>query len=126
MFLVQICAEETEEKCVNRLSLCLREVRNHSWYCLRFCLISVKSLPLPARLQGESFTAGFMQAVLSLILPLVYEFNPGLVLGVVRDSGAKTHLAPVWGHLTSLLQGLAGGQMLTLLQVRVFKYFFNI
>lgn len=90
VFLVQICAEETEEKCVNRLSLCLRE--------------------------GESFTAGFMQAVLSLILPLVYEFNPGLVLGVVRDSGAKTHLAPVWGHLISLLQGLAGGQTLTLLQ----------
>uniref|UniRef100_A0A671L2B1 Histone deacetylase domain-containing protein n=1 Tax=Sinocyclocheilus anshuiensis TaxID=1608454 RepID=A0A671L2B1_9TELE len=62
---------------------------------------------------------GFMQAVLSLILPLAYEFNPCLVLGVVRDSGAKTHLTPVWGHLTSLLQGLAGGQTLTLLQVRV-------
>uniref|UniRef100_A0A673HWJ3 Histone deacetylase domain-containing protein n=1 Tax=Sinocyclocheilus rhinocerous TaxID=307959 RepID=A0A673HWJ3_9TELE len=76
-------------------------------------------LPLPARLQGESFTAGFMQAVLSLILPLAYEFNPCLVLGVFRDSGAKTHLTPVWGHLTSLLQGLAGGQTLTLLQVRV-------
>uniref|UniRef100_A0A671KZM7 Histone deacetylase domain-containing protein n=1 Tax=Sinocyclocheilus anshuiensis TaxID=1608454 RepID=A0A671KZM7_9TELE len=69
------------------------------------------------------FTAGFMQAVLSLILPLAYEFNPCLVLGVVRDSGAKTHLTPVWGHLTSLLQGLAGGQTLTLLQVRVFTYF---
>uniref|UniRef100_A0A673HYY1 Histone deacetylase domain-containing protein n=1 Tax=Sinocyclocheilus rhinocerous TaxID=307959 RepID=A0A673HYY1_9TELE len=80
-------------------------------------------LPLPARLQGESFTAGFMQAVLSLILPLAYEFNPCLVLGVFRDSGAKTHLTPVWGHLTSLLQGLAGGQTLTLLQVRVFTYF---
>uniref|UniRef100_A0A673HVP1 Histone deacetylase domain-containing protein n=1 Tax=Sinocyclocheilus rhinocerous TaxID=307959 RepID=A0A673HVP1_9TELE len=76
-------------------------------------------LPLPARLQGESFTAGFMQAVLSLILPLAYEFNPCLVLGVFRDSGAKTHLTPVWGHLTSLLQGLAGGQTLTLLQVTV-------
>uniref|UniRef100_A0A671L540 Histone deacetylase domain-containing protein n=1 Tax=Sinocyclocheilus anshuiensis TaxID=1608454 RepID=A0A671L540_9TELE len=74
-------------------------------------------------LEGESFTAGFMQAVLSLILPLAYEFNPCLVLGVVRDSGAKTHLTPVWGHLTSLLQGLAGGQTLTLLQVRVFTYF---
>uniref|UniRef100_A0A8C1Y9K5 Histone deacetylase 10 n=1 Tax=Cyprinus carpio TaxID=7962 RepID=A0A8C1Y9K5_CYPCA len=60
------------------------------------------SLPLPA--------------VLSLILPLAYEFNPGLVLGVVGDSGAKTHLAPVWGHLTSLLQGLAEGRTLTLLQ----------
>lgn len=90
VFLVQICAEETEEKRVNRLSLCLRE--------------------------GEGFKAGFMQAVLSLILPLAYEFNPGLVLGVVGDSGAKTHLAPVWGHLTSLLQGLAEGRTLTLLQ----------
>ncbi|XP_016113138.1 polyamine deacetylase HDAC10 [Sinocyclocheilus grahami] len=90
VLLVQVCAEETEEECVNRLSLCLRE--------------------------GESFTAGFMHAVLSLILPLAYEFNPCLVLGVFRDSGAKTHLTPVWGHLTSLLQGLAGGQMLTVLQ----------
>uniref|UniRef100_A0A672M3C1 Histone deacetylase domain-containing protein n=1 Tax=Sinocyclocheilus grahami TaxID=75366 RepID=A0A672M3C1_SINGR len=77
-------------------------------------------------LEGESFTAGFMHAVLSLILPLAYEFNPCLVLGVFRDSGAKTHLTPVWGHLTSLLQGLAGGQMLTVLQVRVFKYFIII
>ncbi|XP_051739909.1 polyamine deacetylase HDAC10 [Ctenopharyngodon idella] len=90
VFLVQICVEETEEKCVNRLSLCLRE--------------------------GESFTAGFMQAVLGLILPLAYEFNPGLVLGVVGESSTKTHLAPVWGHLTSLLQGVAQGRTLTLLQ----------
>ncbi|XP_077066233.1 polyamine deacetylase HDAC10-like [Siphateles boraxobius] len=90
VFLVQICAEETEEKCVNRLSLCLRE--------------------------GESFTAGFMQAVLGLILPLAYEFNPGLVLGVVGESAVKTHLAAVWGHLTSLLQGVAQGRTLTLLQ----------
>ncbi|XP_043083593.1 polyamine deacetylase HDAC10 [Puntigrus tetrazona] len=90
LFLVQICAEETEEKCESHLSLCLR--------------------------QGETLSVGFMQAVLSLILPLAYEFNPGLVLGVVTDCGAKTHLAPVWGHLTSLLQALAGGQMLTLLQ----------
>ncbi|KAI2648578.1 Polyamine deacetylase HDAC10 [Labeo rohita] len=93
VFLVQVCTKETEEKCLNTLSLCLRE--------------------------GESFTAGFMQAVLGLVLPLAYEFNPGLVLGIVGDSGAKTHLAPVWGHLTSLLQGLAEGQMLTLLQVTV-------
>ncbi|XP_048013821.1 polyamine deacetylase HDAC10 isoform X1 [Megalobrama amblycephala] len=90
VFLVQICAEETEEKCVNRLSLCLRE--------------------------GESFTAGFIQAVLGLILPLAYEFNPGLVLGVVGEKSMKTHLAPVWGHLTSLLQGVAQGRTLTLLQ----------
>uniref|UniRef100_A0A673HY78 Histone deacetylase domain-containing protein n=1 Tax=Sinocyclocheilus rhinocerous TaxID=307959 RepID=A0A673HY78_9TELE len=88
----------------------------------KMCVV-LELLPLPARLQGESFTAGFMQAVLSLILPLAYEFNPCLVLGVFRDSGAKTHLTPVWGHLTSLLQGLAGGQTLTLLQVRVFTYF---
>ncbi|XP_067235529.1 polyamine deacetylase HDAC10 isoform X2 [Chanodichthys erythropterus] len=90
VFLVQICAEETEEKCVNHLSLCLRE--------------------------GESFTAGFMQAVLGMILPLAYEFNPGLVLGVVGESSMKTHLTPVWGHLTSLLQGVAQGRTLTLLQ----------
>ncbi|KAL1247155.1 hypothetical protein QQF64_022531 [Cirrhinus molitorella] len=90
VFLVQISTEEIEEKCLNTLSLCLSE--------------------------GESFTAGFMQAVLGLILPLAYEFNPGLVLGIVGDSGAKAHLAPVWGHLTSLLQGLAEGRMLTLLQ----------
>ncbi|XP_073688706.1 polyamine deacetylase HDAC10 [Garra rufa] len=90
VFLLQICTKETEEKCLNTLSLCLRE--------------------------GESFNAGFMQAVLGLILPLAYEFNPSLVLGIVGDSGAKTHLAPVWGHLTGLLQGLAECRMLTLLQ----------
>ncbi|KAK7121849.1 hypothetical protein R3I93_022821 [Phoxinus phoxinus] len=90
VFLVQIRAEEIEEKCVNRLSLCLRE--------------------------GESFTAGFMQAVLGLILPLAYEFNPGLVLEVVGESGVKTHLAPVWGQLTCLLQGVAQGRTLALLQ----------
>lgn len=83
----------------------------------------MKSLPLSACLQGESFTAGFMQAVLGLILPLAYEFNPGLVLGVVGESSTKTHLAPVWGHLTSLLQGVAQGRTLTLLQVR-FSFLF--
>lgn len=90
VFLVQISAEETEEKSVNRLSLCLSE--------------------------GESLKAGFMQAVVGLILPLAYEFNPDLVLGIVEESSTKTHLAPVWGHLTSLLQGVAQGQMLTILQ----------
>lgn len=89
VFLVQICTKETEEKCVNRLSLCLKE--------------------------GESLTAGFMQTLLGLILPLAYEFNPALVLGIVEETRAKT-LMPVWGHMTCLIQGLARGRTLTLLQ----------
>nr|7KUV_A Chain A, Polyamine deacetylase HDAC10 [Danio rerio] len=90
VFLVQICTKETEDKCVNRLTLCLRE--------------------------GESLTAGFMQALLGLILPVAYEFNPALVLGIVEETAAKTRLMRVWGHMTCLIQGLARGRMLTLLQ----------
>ncbi|XP_051546249.1 polyamine deacetylase HDAC10 [Myxocyprinus asiaticus] len=89
--LVQICSEEAEEeKSINHVPLCLRK--------------------------GESFTEGFMQAVLGLLLPLAYEFNPYLVLGVVEEGKWKTLLPPVWGHLISLLQGLAQGRTLALLQ----------
>ncbi|XP_057185141.1 polyamine deacetylase HDAC10 isoform X2 [Triplophysa rosa] len=91
IFLVQICGEDSEEeKSMSRLPLCLRE--------------------------GDGFTAAFIQAALGLILPLAYEFNPGLVLGVVGSGSGRRHLPPVWGHLTGLLQGLAQGRTLTLLQ----------
>ncbi|KAA0724668.1 Histone deacetylase 10 [Triplophysa tibetana] len=91
IFLVQICGEDSkEEKSMNQMSLCLRE--------------------------GDGFTAGFIQAALGLILPLAYEFNPGLVLGIVGSGSGRSLLSPVWGHLTGLLQGLAQGRTLTLLQ----------
>lgn len=91
ILLIQICGEESEEG--NSLS----------HMCLRFR-------------EGEGFTSGFMQAVLGLLLPLAYEFKPGLVLGVVGEGKWMSHLPPVWGHLISLLQGLAQGRTLALLQ----------
>lgn len=91
ILLIQICGEESEEEnSTSRMSLHFKE--------------------------GEGFTAGFMQAVLGLLLPLAYEFNPGLVLGVVGEGKLMSHLPPVWGHLISLLQGLAQGRTLALLQ----------
>lgn len=57
-----------------------------------------------------------MQAVLCLLLPLAYEYDPGLVL-LVRVPGSGVGKA-AWAQITSLLQGLAQGHTLALLQVR--------
>lgn len=66
--------------------------------------------------QGCGDVSGFMHAVLSLLLPLGYEYDPNLVL-LVRMPGCGMH-ASVWQQLTGLLQGLAQGHTLILMQVR--------
>lgn len=59
--------------------------------------------------------SGFIHAVLSLLLPLGYEYNPSLVLLVrMPDCGVSKI---VWQQLTGLLQGLAQGHTLVLMQV---------
>ncbi|XP_029288791.1 polyamine deacetylase HDAC10 [Cottoperca gobio] len=58
--------------------------------------------------------SGFTQAVLGLLLPLGYEYDPSLVLLVrTPDSGLCD---AVWQQLTGLLQGLAQGHTLVLMQ----------
>ncbi|KAJ3596551.1 hypothetical protein NHX12_002956, partial [Muraenolepis orangiensis] len=64
--------------------------------------------------QGCGDTAGFMQAVLGLLLPLGYQQEPGLVL-VVRTAGCPVRTA-LWQQVVCLLQGLALGHTLVLLQ----------
>uniref|UniRef100_W5NE48 Histone deacetylase 10 n=1 Tax=Lepisosteus oculatus TaxID=7918 RepID=W5NE48_LEPOC len=58
--------------------------------------------------------AGFLLAVLSLIVPIAYEFCPGLVLAALGEGSGIG--AAVLAHFTSLLQGLAQGQLLCLIQ----------
>uniref|UniRef100_A0A7N9AQV8 Histone deacetylase 10 n=1 Tax=Mastacembelus armatus TaxID=205130 RepID=A0A7N9AQV8_9TELE len=66
--------------------------------------------------QGCGDMSGFMHAVLGLLLPLGYEYDPSLVLLVqMPDSGLSDS---VWQHLIGLLQGLAQGHTLVLMQVR--------
>ncbi|TRY97058.1 hypothetical protein DNTS_001463 [Danionella cerebrum] len=90
VFVVQICAAEPEDQSDGHLSLCLRA--------------------------GKGFVAGLMQVVFSLVLPLAYEFNPGFVLMVCGESEVKNSIASAWGHMTCLLQGIAEGHTLALLQ----------
>lgn len=61
-------------------------------------------------------SASVMAAVLGLVLPLTYEFNPGLVLQVMAE-GSGGLVVSVWAQLTSLLQGVAQGKTLALLKV---------
>ncbi|XP_073328894.1 polyamine deacetylase HDAC10 [Pagrus major] len=64
--------------------------------------------------KGCGDVSGFIQAVLGLLLPLGYEYDPSLVLLVrTPDSGLSDS---VWQQLTGLLQGLAQGHTLVLMQ----------
>ena len=65
--------------------------------------------------QGCGDTAGVMQAVLGLLLPVGYQYEPGLVL-LVRPPGCRAKEG-LWQQLTCLLQGLALGHTLVLMQV---------
>lgn len=65
--------------------------------------------------QACSDVSGFMHAVLSVLLPLGYEYDPELVL-LVRMPGCEVRDS-VWHQLTGLLQGLAQGHTLILTQV---------
>lgn len=67
--------------------------------------------------QGCSEVSGFVQAMLSLLLPVGCEYNPSLVL-LVRMLDSEV-CDSVWQQLTSLLQGLAQGHTLVLMQVRM-------
>ncbi|MEQ2164240.1 hypothetical protein GOODEAATRI_004578, partial [Goodea atripinnis] len=60
-------------------------------------------------------TSGFIQAVLGLLLPLGYEYNPDLVL-LVRMPGSGV-VDSMWQQLIGLLQGFAKGHTLVLMQV---------
>ncbi|XP_074533745.1 polyamine deacetylase HDAC10 isoform X1 [Halichoeres trimaculatus] len=64
--------------------------------------------------KGCTDISGFTHTVLSLLLPLGYEYDPSLVL-LIRsaDSGVCDS---AWQHLTGLLQGLAHGRTLVLMQ----------
>ncbi|XP_058264902.1 polyamine deacetylase HDAC10 isoform X1 [Hemibagrus wyckioides] len=77
----------------------------------------VKSLyHVPVCLNKDVFSsASVMAAVLGLLLPLAYEFNPGLVLQVVEEGSGGLEVR-VWAQLTSLLQGVAQGTTLALLK----------
>uniref|UniRef100_A0AAY4DYW1 Histone deacetylase domain-containing protein n=1 Tax=Denticeps clupeoides TaxID=299321 RepID=A0AAY4DYW1_9TELE len=63
---------------------------------------------------GPAGRCGFVHAVLGLVLPLAYQYSPGLVL-VALAEGSGVDVA-AWAQLTSLLQGVAQGRMLTLMQ----------
>ncbi|XP_047676024.1 polyamine deacetylase HDAC10 isoform X2 [Tachysurus fulvidraco] len=77
----------------------------------------VKSLyHVPVCLNKDVFSsASVMAAVLGLLLPLAYEFNPGLVLQVVAGGSGGLEVC-VWAQLTSLLRGVAQGKTLALLK----------
>uniref|UniRef100_A0A3P8XTI7 Histone deacetylase domain-containing protein n=1 Tax=Esox lucius TaxID=8010 RepID=A0A3P8XTI7_ESOLU len=64
--------------------------------------------------KGCSDTAGLMQIVLGLLLPLAYEYDPGLVV-LARGPGTELGEA-AWQQVIGLLQGLAQGHTLALLQ----------
>ncbi|CAL8375872.1 unnamed protein product [Arctogadus glacialis] len=64
--------------------------------------------------KGCGDTAGVVQAVLGLLLPLGYQYEPGLVL-LARPPGCQVK-GGLWQQLTCLLQGLALGHTLVLLQ----------
>uniref|UniRef100_A0A8B9RJV1 Histone deacetylase 10 n=1 Tax=Astyanax mexicanus TaxID=7994 RepID=A0A8B9RJV1_ASTMX len=64
--------------------------------------------------------ASVMQAVIGLLLPLAYEFSPDLVLQVLTSSSGLE--MPVWAQVSSLLQGLAQGRTLALLQTVLLIY----
>lgn len=66
--------------------------------------------------QGCSDVSGFIQAVLGLLLPLGYEYDPNLVL-LVQTPGSEL-CDGLWQQLTGLLQGLAQGHTLILMPVR--------
>ncbi|XP_054631717.1 polyamine deacetylase HDAC10 isoform X2 [Dunckerocampus dactyliophorus] len=64
---------------------------------------------IPVRLKKS-----FMQAAFSLLLPLGYEYDPGLVLLARRSGSGMGESA--WQQLVGLMQGLAQGHVLVLLQ----------
>uniref|UniRef100_A0A087XZ48 Histone deacetylase 10 n=1 Tax=Poecilia formosa TaxID=48698 RepID=A0A087XZ48_POEFO len=64
--------------------------------------------------KGCGDTVGFIQAVFGLLLPLGYEYDPGLVL-LVRMPGSGVGDC-MWQQLIGLLKGFAKGHTLVLMQ----------
>uniref|UniRef100_A0A672HG66 Histone deacetylase domain-containing protein n=1 Tax=Salarias fasciatus TaxID=181472 RepID=A0A672HG66_SALFA len=86
---VRIGSRETKQsKCKNDIPVCLKK--------------------------GCADVSGVIQAVFGLLLPLGYEFDPSLVL-LVRMPGSEVSDG-VWQQLTGLLQCLAQGHVLVLIQ----------
>uniref|UniRef100_A0A4W4E4U0 Histone deacetylase domain-containing protein n=1 Tax=Electrophorus electricus TaxID=8005 RepID=A0A4W4E4U0_ELEEL len=98
----------------------VRAVHQNYWNCFKHIgeqeLLCVRSLSFLHFPQGLHDRASVMQAVLCLLLPMAYEFDPGLVVQVLGKCNSKQEV-PIWAQLTSLLQGLAQGKTLALLQV---------
>ncbi|XP_008310470.1 polyamine deacetylase HDAC10 isoform X2 [Cynoglossus semilaevis] len=70
---------------------------------------------IPVCLQKDySDIPGFIQATLSLLLPLGYEYDPSLVVVVQTSGCGLSH--NVWQQLIGLLRGLAQGHTLVLMQ----------
>uniref|UniRef100_A0A3B5MUC9 Histone deacetylase domain-containing protein n=1 Tax=Xiphophorus couchianus TaxID=32473 RepID=A0A3B5MUC9_9TELE len=89
MLVVQISGEDKEEqKCKYYIPMCLKK--------------------------GCGDTVGFIQAVLGLLLPLGYEYDPGLVL-LSRMPGSGVGDC-TWQQLIGLLKGFAKGHTLVLMQ----------
>ncbi|XP_034031950.1 polyamine deacetylase HDAC10 [Thalassophryne amazonica] len=86
--LVQISKESEEQKSKYHIPVCLRK--------------------------GFSDVAGFIHTVLSIILPLGYEYNPSLVL-LAQTPGCDI-CDSLWLQLCGLLHGLAQGHTLVLMQ----------
>ncbi|XP_061532596.1 polyamine deacetylase HDAC10 isoform X5 [Phycodurus eques] len=71
---------------------------------------------IPVRLKnGCGHTSGLAQVTFGLLLPLAYEYDPALVL-LARMPGTDGASDCAWQQLVGLLQGLARGRMLVLIQ----------
>ncbi|MFT7816994.1 histone deacetylase 10 isoform X2 [Arapaima gigas] len=64
--------------------------------------------------KSSSDVAGFLHAVLSLLLPLAYGYDPGMILAVMADCSLVGAVA--WAQLIGLLQSFAQGHTLALIQ----------
>ncbi|MGH0163665.1 UNVERIFIED_CONTAM: hypothetical protein FKN15_047664 [Acipenser sinensis] len=72
---------------------------------------------VPVCLKKESETrGGLLQVLFTLVLPVAYGFGPGLVVTALGGGTGGDWAAQA--QLTSLLQGLAEGRVLALIQVR--------
>lgn len=115
---VQISGEDKEEqKSKYYIPVCLEKVRwlKESTHTLLPAL-QKHGCGLDLSSQGCSDTFGFIQTVLGLLLPLGYEYNPGLVL-LVRMPESRV-ADSMWQQLIGLMQSFAKGHTLVLMQVR--------
>ncbi|XP_061085462.1 polyamine deacetylase HDAC10 isoform X1 [Conger conger] len=102
----EVPVEVSDDGRVLVLQICTREVeKRKSQYHVPVCLEKTGRI-----------ASAFVHAVLSLVLPVGYGFDPGLVLLALGGGGGGVVGVEQWAQLTALLQGLAQGQTLALLQ----------